>query len=111
MRKTRLAAVLLAAPLAFAPAASADPLLPGCYGAGGAVYCDPEIRLLPSGGSTPPPVCAGSCVYVDVPNGGVDGDVVCVDYTDATGMPRSQCAVRPPHIVYTVLCGQYDVCV
>jgi hypothetical protein len=113
MRKTRLAALLLAAPLAFAPAASADPILPGCYGVGGVIYCDPELRVLAGYGTTPTPVCVGTCTNVDVPNGDVGPVNVCLDYTDPSGTPHSQCYVNTPLVlrqILAVLCFQYNVC-
>lgn len=92
----RLAALLFAAPLAFAPAASADPIVSGCWGAASASYCSPELRITPiKGDPSPTPICAGTCTYVGVPT--VDPVQtryeVCLDYTTPAGSSRSLCAV------------------
>ncbi|HEX8003310.1 MAG TPA: hypothetical protein VF519_11510 [Mycobacteriales bacterium] len=95
--RARLALLLLAAPLAFAPAASAaGPTVPGCWGAGDNTYCDATVRVAgASTGSNPTPVCAGSCVYVGVPSAQVDDVLtfaVCLDHRTASGSARSTCA-------------------
>ncbi|HEV2889673.1 MAG TPA: hypothetical protein VGX28_04800 [Frankiaceae bacterium] len=92
----RLAALLLAAPLAFAPAASAKPIIEGCWGAASATYCDPELRITPiKGDPSPTPICAGTCTYVGVPT--VDPVQqryeVCLDYTTPQGYAASECVV------------------
>ncbi|HEX8003308.1 MAG TPA: hypothetical protein VF519_11500 [Mycobacteriales bacterium] len=91
-----LALLGVAAALAFAPAASADLTVPGCWGASSATYCDATVRV--SAGetqTTPTPVCAGSCVYVGVPKvsaGGLNPQA-CVDYRTPSGYPASECFV------------------
>ena len=100
MLSKRLAALLVAAPaaLSFTAPASADPLLRGCWGAASATYCDPTLRVsLGDGSTTPTPVCAGSCVYVGVPDVDLNEGyyAVCIDHTapPPNDWPRSTCAV------------------
>lgn len=86
----RLAAV---AAVSFALSSTAgaqaqDVGLDGCYGAGPAIVCDPNVhvgnpyRLRWT--STPVPVCAGSCQTVNVPGVGLASSgedlAVCVTY-------------------------------
>jgi hypothetical protein len=92
----RVLALLLAAPLAFAPAASAEPIVSGCWGAGPASLCDPYLRVTPvQGDPSPTPVCAGTCTYVGVPT--VEPEQaryqVCLVYRTPSGQTASECAV------------------
>lgn len=94
MLKTRAAFLLIAAPLAFAAPAAADPTIPGCWGVGANSYCDATLRVRTGGtGSQPTPVCAYSCVYVDVPTVGFHevGAEVCLDYNTPSGYSTSDC--------------------
>ena len=102
----RLAGLLLALPLAFAPAASADPILDGCWGAV-VVVCDPEVRTAPvQAGWQQLPVCAGTCRYVTVPSVELTHDYqACVDYTTTQGTERSQCALPEEYDEIAVYCG------
>jgi hypothetical protein len=96
VRRTRIAALLVAAPLAFAPAASADPTVPGCWGAASATYCNATLRISAGQtGSNPTPVCAGSCIYVGVPtvNPRQGTYQACIDYSTPSGYPASDCYV------------------
>ncbi|HEV2889672.1 MAG TPA: hypothetical protein VGX28_04795 [Frankiaceae bacterium] len=96
MPSPRLAALLLAAPLAFAPAAYAEPIIDGCWGAASATYCDPELRITPlRGDPSPTPICAGTCTYVGVPTvePAQDRYEVCLDYTTPQGYSGSECVV------------------
>lgn len=96
MTRSRIAALLLAAPLTFAPAASADPTIPGCYGVGSGAFCDATLRVtVGETGSTPTPVCAYTCVDVGVPTvDPYDGVYqVCLDYSRPSGSPGSTCYV------------------
>lgn len=97
MLKTRAAFLLVVAPLAFAVPASADPTVPGCWGAGANSYCDATVRVeTGETGSEPTPVCAYSCVYVDVPTVGIQqaGAKVCLDYRTPSGTATSDCVGR-----------------
>ncbi|HEX8003311.1 MAG TPA: hypothetical protein VF519_11515 [Mycobacteriales bacterium] len=90
----RAAMLLLAAPLAFATPAKADPIVEGCWGVG-VVVCDPSLRLtLVETGSTQVPVCAGTCRYVTVPTVREGGypQQACVDYRTTAGWNESVCA-------------------
>ena len=92
----KITATALLVPLAFASAASAEPLIEGCWGAGSASYCDPSVRITPiRGDSSPTPVCAGTCTYVGVPTVQPVQDryEVCIDYTTPAGYPASDCYV------------------
>ena len=96
MLSTRVAMLVLAAPLAFAPAASAEPIIEGCWGAASASYCDPTLRVTPiQGDPSPTPVCAGTCTYVGVPTVEPVQEryEVCLDYTTPAGYPASDCYV------------------
>lgn len=98
---TRLATTMLAAPLALAtlaaPAQAEDLLLlPGCYGAGSAIYCDVTVTVpVPvETYSTTIPVCAGTCT--DVPVTLVRRDtneeiVICATWTNRAGYPSGVC--------------------
>ncbi|HEX8003312.1 MAG TPA: hypothetical protein VF519_11520 [Mycobacteriales bacterium] len=93
----RVLALLLAAPLAFAPAASAEPIVDGCWGAASASFCDPSLVVTPlQGDPSPTPVCAGTCTYVGVPT--VEPEQaryqVCVVYRTPSGQTASECAVN-----------------
>jgi hypothetical protein len=86
----RLAALLVAVPLAtsFASSAHADPIVSGCYGAY-VVVCDPSVSVpveVVEGSRIP--VCAGTCTYVSVPSAGTTGGEVCVEYTNDQGSPQ-----------------------
>ncbi|HEV2889674.1 MAG TPA: hypothetical protein VGX28_04805 [Frankiaceae bacterium] len=92
----RALALLLAVPFAFAPAASAKPIVSGCWGAASASYCDPELRVTPvKGDPSPTPVCAGTCTYVGVPTVDPVQDQyqVCLDYRTPQGYAGSECVV------------------
>lgn len=92
----KIAATALLVPLAFAPTASAEPIVDGCWGAGPASYCDPSLRITPiKGDSTPTPVCAGTCTYVGVPTFEPQQHryEVCIDYTTPQGYSASECFV------------------
>jgi hypothetical protein len=97
--RRRLAALLVAAPLAVSFASSpaqARPIVEGCYGAGAYVYCDPTLRVsLVETGSEPTPICAGTCTEIDVPTVGTRPDrySVCLDYETREGWPASECVV------------------
>lgn len=98
---TRLATTLLAAPLALttlaAPAqASTGVTLPGCYGAGSAVYCDVTVTIpVPvEVYETSVPVCAGTCTDVPVTLARLDRDeeiVICATWTNRAGYPSGVC--------------------
>jgi hypothetical protein len=100
---TRLATVLLAAPLALAATAGAahatSVTVPGCYGASTAIFCNVTVTVgVPAGVetyTTTIPVCVGTCQ--DVPLTLVrttSGDPlqVCVSYTTYSGSYVSDCA-------------------
>jgi hypothetical protein len=100
---TRLATVLLAAPLALAATTGAahatSVTVPGCYGAGTAIVCNLTVTVgVPAGVETyetSVPVCVGTCM--DVPLTLVrrtSGDPlqVCVSYTTYGGSYVSTCA-------------------
>lgn len=94
MPTIRTAFLLLAAPLAFSVPASADPTVPGCWGAGPATYCNATISVRTAGTENEPtPVCAGSCVYVGVPSPRTNeaGAEVCLTYTTPQGYPAVDC--------------------
>ena len=102
----RLAALLLAVPLAFAPTASADPIVEGCWGVS-VVVCDPELRTAPvETGTQQIPVCSGTCRYISAPTADLTHDYqVCVDYTTTQGTARSQCALPEGFEEIAVYCG------
>lgn len=88
MRKTRIAALLLAAPLAFVTPASAE--APACYGVADTIWCDPTVDV--NGVTwTSTRVCAGSCHYVPTPAVDVERLGVCLHYVDENGTARSGC--------------------
>ena len=97
MTRKRLLALALVAPAAFAVPASADPTLPGCWGADAAAVCNATVIVSPvTTGSRQTPVCAGTCVWVSVPTVGADSLVVsaCVTYETPSGSPEGSCVVR-----------------
>ncbi|HEX8003307.1 MAG TPA: hypothetical protein VF519_11495 [Mycobacteriales bacterium] len=90
----RIALLGVAAALAFAPAASAEPI-PGCYGYADAVYCDIELAPEAAVPTQPTRVCVGTCTYVPVPTTGEPVTPnVCFTYTTPEGGRGTQCAVN-----------------
>jgi hypothetical protein len=80
--------------LAVPASASTDVTLPGCYGAGGDVYCEITLHVEPPvtagiTGTSTIPVCVVVCVDVDVPvlSTNLDNSAagVCVTATDQAG--------------------------
>jgi hypothetical protein len=91
MNRLRAALVLAVVPLVLATGAShADPLLPGCWGAGSEIVCDVSASGVGID-SDSVPVCAGTCTNVPVPSLDTGSDI-CVTYTTQSGSPRSACA-------------------
>lgn len=108
----RLAALLVALPLAasFASSAQADPILTGCYGAS-FVVCDPSVSLPVEMGGFSVPVCAGTCTYVFVPTVNTNNDPVCVEYTNERGTPGFPGCKEPSVIARAIAClAQEEYC-
>lgn len=111
MLTTRAAMLLLAAPLAFAPAASADPI-PGCYGVGDTVYCDIELAPEATVPTQQTRVCVVTCTYVPVPTREVALPNVCFHYTTPEGGSGTRCAVNYSSVERTLsgVCDLINVC-
>ncbi len=91
----RLAAVLLAAPLALAtasPAAANQTVtVSGCYGAVIPV-CDVTVVIpVDTASSWSTPVCAGTCTWVTVPWPGLTSSPACLSYSDVYGTQTNFC--------------------
>lgn len=107
MSRYRLAAALVAAPLALlfhTGSAHADPIVTGCYGAV-VVVCNPTVTVPDLLGTTDVPVCAGTCTHVLVPTpdtAGLDSKA-CATWTDEAGRPGGVCE-NPVTVVRAVAC-------
>lgn len=113
-RRTGVRLLIALACAVAAPAAQAQPLLPGCYGAGSVIVCDVSVGAETY--QTSVEVCAGSCRDVEVTlvrttDGG------CISYVDRGGETHHTCALYRysyssdpysgyPH--YSGACSQQD---
>jgi hypothetical protein len=92
----RLAATLLAAPLALGIGGTANAdttvtLLPGCWGVL-VVYCEVGVSVPVDLTSISVPVCTGTCTTVKAPYAYYNGGQVCAVYETRYGTAREVCA-------------------